>query len=156
MRILVIGDAMLDRYWFGEAERLSPEAPVPVVDVKTEQWRLGAAANVAHNCVALGAEAMLVCTVGRDAEARRLRAMCAAAGIDNLTLGDVVWPAGGMPGFSTCFAACSAATRTKSNAMTASPPTYTIMSATARLMAGMLIALNMLGCLVLILHWLFF
>ncbi len=55
-RVLVVGDAMLDRYWFGAVDRISPEAPVPVVRVsRKEQERLGGAANVAWNVQALGA-----------------------------------------------------------------------------------------------------
>ncbi len=53
-RVLVVGDVMLDRYWFGEVERISPEAPVPVLLVKREQERLGGAANVALNVKTLG------------------------------------------------------------------------------------------------------
>ena len=54
-RVLVVGDAMLDRYWFGSVERISPEAPVPVVRVEREEERLGGAANVALNVKMLGA-----------------------------------------------------------------------------------------------------
>ena len=54
-RVLVVGDAMLDRYWFGTVDRISPEAPVPVVRVTREEERIGAAANVAYNVVTLGA-----------------------------------------------------------------------------------------------------
>ena len=53
--ILVAGDVMLDRYWFGEVERISPEAPVPVVTVRETDERLGGAANVARNMTSLGA-----------------------------------------------------------------------------------------------------
>ena len=52
-RVLVVGDAMLDRYWFGAVDRISPEAPVPVVRVEREEERLGGAANVARNAAAL-------------------------------------------------------------------------------------------------------
>jgi bifunctional ADP-heptose synthase (sugar kinase/adenylyltransferase) len=55
-RILVVGDVMLDRYWFGEVSRISPEAPVPVVKVERTEERPGGAANVARNCAALGAQ----------------------------------------------------------------------------------------------------
>ena len=54
-RILVVGDVMLDRYWFGDASRISPEAPVPVVKVERSEERPGGAANVARNCADLGA-----------------------------------------------------------------------------------------------------
>jgi len=63
-RVLVVGDAMLDRYWFGAVERISPEAPVPVVRVDREEERLGGAANVALNVKALGARTTLLTTVG--------------------------------------------------------------------------------------------
>src|SRR5690606_38387438 len=65
-RILVVGDVMLDRYWFGEVDRISPEAPVPVVRVAKREDRLGGAANVARNIVALGAHATLIGLVGND------------------------------------------------------------------------------------------
>ncbi|RZI41545.1 D-glycero-beta-D-manno-heptose-7-phosphate kinase [Herbaspirillum sp. HC18] len=65
-RILVVGDVMLDRYWFGEVSRISPEAPVPVVRVERREERLGGAANVARNAVALGAQAALLGVVGKD------------------------------------------------------------------------------------------
>ena len=63
---MVVGDMMLDRYWFGEVSRISPEAPVPVVLVKNEDERLGGAANVAWNCSELGARTRLLSVVGRD------------------------------------------------------------------------------------------
>jgi len=65
-RVLVAGDVMLDRYWFGEVERISPEAPVPVVRVARSEDRLGGAANVARNVAALGAQATLIGIIGRD------------------------------------------------------------------------------------------
>ncbi len=65
-RGLVVGDAMLDRYWFGEVERISPEAPVPVVKVHQTEERLGGAANVARNVAALGAQAGLLAVLGDD------------------------------------------------------------------------------------------
>lgn len=65
-RILVVGDVMLDKYWFGEVSRISPEAPVPVVQVKTIEERPGGAANVARNIAALGAQATLVSVIGND------------------------------------------------------------------------------------------
>ncbi|HEX7650830.1 MAG TPA: D-glycero-beta-D-manno-heptose-7-phosphate kinase [Noviherbaspirillum sp.] len=64
--LLVVGDVMLDRYWFGEVNRISPEAPVPVVRVERTEERLGGAANVARNAVALGAQAGLLGVVGKD------------------------------------------------------------------------------------------
>jgi rfaE bifunctional protein kinase chain/domain len=65
-RVLVVGDVMLDRYWYGDALRISPEAPVPVLLFKSEENRLGGAANVAANCAALGAPTQLLSVVGRD------------------------------------------------------------------------------------------
>ncbi len=65
-RVLIVGDVMLDRYWFGEVSRISPEAPVPVVKVERVEERLGGAANVARNVVALGAHATLLSVVGAD------------------------------------------------------------------------------------------
>ena len=72
IRLLVAGDAMLDRYWSGDAGRISPEAPVPVVDVRDEELRAGGAANVAANAAALGAAAALLAPVGGDAAGRAL------------------------------------------------------------------------------------
>lgn len=65
-RILVVGDVMLDRYWFGDVSRISPEAPVPVVRVERREERLGGAANVARNAAALGAYTGLLGVVGKD------------------------------------------------------------------------------------------
>jgi rfaE bifunctional protein kinase chain/domain len=65
-RILVVGDVMLDRYWFGDVSRISPEAPVPVVRIERREERLGGAANVARNAVALGAHTGLLGVVGQD------------------------------------------------------------------------------------------
>jgi rfaE bifunctional protein kinase chain/domain len=65
-RILVVGDIMLDRYWFGEVSRISPEAPVPIVRVERREERLGGAANVARNAAMLGAQVGLLGVVGRD------------------------------------------------------------------------------------------
>ncbi len=82
-RILVAGDVMLDRYWTGATERVSPEAPVPVVHVGTHEERPGGAANVAMNLATLGADVDLLGLVGADAEAERLGDMLSAAGIGN-------------------------------------------------------------------------
>ncbi len=65
-RILVVGDVMLDRYWFGDVHRISPEAPVPVLKVSRVDERPGGAANVARNIAALGAQATLLSVVGDD------------------------------------------------------------------------------------------
>jgi D-beta-D-heptose 7-phosphate kinase/D-beta-D-heptose 1-phosphate adenosyltransferase len=71
--ILVVGDVMLDDFLIGRVDRISPEAPVPVVLFEQEQFRLGGAANVAHNVTSLGGRAEIVAVVGRDAEADRVR-----------------------------------------------------------------------------------
>src|SRR2546426_10323572 len=78
-RIVVLGDAMLDIYLSGEAERISPEAPVPVVTVDTRRSALGGAASVAANVAAIGAECRLVAVIGDDARADSLRGELAQA-----------------------------------------------------------------------------
>jgi rfaE bifunctional protein kinase chain/domain len=80
-RVLVVGDTMLDRYWYGAVERISPEAPVPVVRVTRTEERIGAAANVAYNIVTLGAQASLLSVVGDDEASRILEALVAQTGI---------------------------------------------------------------------------
>ena len=80
-RVLVVGDAMLDRYWHGAVERISPEAPVPVVKVSREEERVGAAANVAYNIVTLGAKASFLGVVGQDEPGQRLEALMRETGI---------------------------------------------------------------------------
>jgi rfaE bifunctional protein kinase chain/domain len=82
--VLVVGDAMLDRYWFGAVERISPEAPVPVVRITREEERLGGAANVALNVQSLGAQATLLTVVGEDEPARKLRALLEQLGVTAL------------------------------------------------------------------------
>ena len=80
-RVLIVGDVMLDRYWFGEVSRISPEAPVPVVKVERVEERPGGAANVARNVAALGARAMLLSVVGNDEAGRSLTRLLEAEGI---------------------------------------------------------------------------
>lgn len=80
-RLLVVGDVMLDRYWHGDAARISPEAPVPVVRVGKREDRPGGAGNVALNIAALGSAATLVGVVGSDATADELRSRLEAAGV---------------------------------------------------------------------------
>jgi len=82
--VLVVGDAMLDRYWFGAVDRISPEAPVPVVRVSREEERLGGAANVALNVKTLGAQATLLTVVGDDEPARKLRQLLEQQGVNAL------------------------------------------------------------------------
>jgi D-glycero-beta-D-manno-heptose-7-phosphate kinase len=79
--VLVVGDAMLDRYWYGSVDRISPEAPVPVVRVMRTEERVGGAANVANNIVALGACASLLSVVGDDEASRQLESLVALTGI---------------------------------------------------------------------------
>ena len=74
--VLVIGDLMVDQFVIGNVDRISPEAPVPIVRFDHETWRLGGAANVAHNIVALGGRVEAVGVVGADAEATRLLGDC--------------------------------------------------------------------------------
>ena len=92
VRVLVVGDVMLDRYWFGEVERISPEAPVPVVRVVKREDRLGGAANVARNIVSLGAKATLVGLVGQDEAAQRIHELLTEAGIEAHLIADSAHP----------------------------------------------------------------
>jgi len=81
LKAVVAGDAMLDEYWFGDTGRISPEAPVPVVNTRGTEQRPGGAANVALNLAALGAQARLVAVVGADERGRRLEESLRAAGV---------------------------------------------------------------------------
>ena len=81
-RVLVIGDVILDRYLWGSATRVSPEAPVLVVDIDREETRLGGAANVAHNVRALGADPVLIGAVGSDAAGSELERLLGVRGVD--------------------------------------------------------------------------
>lgn len=83
VRILVVGDVMLDRYWFGSADRISPEAPVPVVRVSQTENRLGGAANVALNIVKQGAQVTLLSVRGEDQEGEELESLLRANDIDS-------------------------------------------------------------------------
>jgi D-beta-D-heptose 7-phosphate kinase/D-beta-D-heptose 1-phosphate adenosyltransferase len=82
-RVVVVGDIMLDRYLIGDTERLSPEAPVPVVTVRERHARLGGAANVAMNVAALGARALLVGIVGDDVDGGAIRQELAVARLED-------------------------------------------------------------------------
>src|SRR5699024_2889664 len=73
VKVLIICEVKLDRYWFGKVERISPEAPVPVVHVVRTEDRLGGAANVARNVVALGAQATLIGFIGDDQDGQITR-----------------------------------------------------------------------------------
>src|SRR5215467_3705443 len=77
-RLLIVGDVMLDRYWFGEVERISPEAPVPVVKIARSEERPGGAANVARNAAALGASLTLLSVIGADEPGAVLERLLAA------------------------------------------------------------------------------
>lgn len=79
--VLVVGDAMLDRYVTGSVERISPEAPVPVLRVEAESTALGGAANVAAGVVALGARCRLVATIGNDAAGQSLQGLLESSGV---------------------------------------------------------------------------
>jgi len=80
--VLVVGDVMLDRYWYGDASRISPEAPVPVLLWRSEEEQPGGAANVARNCAALGARTRLLSVVGSDGAGRRLAQLLRKDGVD--------------------------------------------------------------------------
>jgi D-beta-D-heptose 7-phosphate kinase/D-beta-D-heptose 1-phosphate adenosyltransferase len=90
--VLVIGDAMLDKFIVGRVTRISPEAPVPVVAFAHETDRIGGAANVAHNIAALGGRATLIATTGQDAAAATLAQACRSAGIAPFLVGDAGRP----------------------------------------------------------------
>ncbi len=87
-RVLVVGDVMLDRYWFGEVNRISPEAPVPILLVSREQERLGGAANVALNIKTLGGHVTLLSMVGQDEPALSLTKLLQAKGVTAVLVQD--------------------------------------------------------------------
>ena len=82
-RLLVVGDVMLDRYWFGDTNRISPEAPVPVVQVGKIDERLGGAANVARNVAALGAKTTILGVIGDDEPGNRVTELLKSSGVDS-------------------------------------------------------------------------
>jgi rfaE bifunctional protein kinase chain/domain len=86
VRLLVVGDVLLDEYVSGDVERVSPEAPVPVVHVRDENFALGGAANVVRNAVALGGQADLCAVVGDDEAGDRLAGLVEALGVDTSNL----------------------------------------------------------------------
>ncbi|MEN9813778.1 MAG: hypothetical protein RL479_2464, partial [Verrucomicrobiota bacterium] len=89
LRILVVGDVMLDHYIWGDATRISPEAPVPVIDIARDSWTAGGAANVALNLASLGARCTVVGRFGKDESGRRLAELLRERGIDSIaTPGD--------------------------------------------------------------------
>ena len=85
-KILVVGDVMLDRYWHGGVERVSPEAPVPIAHIQQTEDRVGGAGNVALNICALGGSASLLGVVGEDEAAQKLEALLKTAGVKNCLL----------------------------------------------------------------------
>jgi D-glycero-beta-D-manno-heptose-7-phosphate kinase len=91
-RLLVVGDVMLDRYWFGEVSRISPEAPVPVVHVNRTEERPGGAANVARGVAALGAAATLLSVIGRDEAGESLARLLQREKVDAVLHGDETVP----------------------------------------------------------------
>ena len=88
VRLLVVGDVMLDRYWFGEVSRISPEAPVPVVRIERREERLGGAANVARNAAALGAHCALLGVVGADEAGESVKQLLADSSIHSYLKSD--------------------------------------------------------------------
>ncbi len=83
LHVMVVGDVMLDNYWWGSVDRISPEAPVPIVAIDRRESRLGGAANVAINCRALGAKVTLASVIGDDSDGTSLIQMAEAAGIES-------------------------------------------------------------------------
>ena len=81
VRLLVVGDVMLDRYWFGDVSRISPEAPVPIVRIEKREERLGGAANVARNAAALGPQTSLLGVVGDDEAGSQVERLLEGSGI---------------------------------------------------------------------------
>ena len=81
--LLVVGDVMLDRYWFGDSDRISPEAPVPVVQVAKVDERLGGAANVARNVAALGANTTILGGIGEDEAGNRIGELLRQSGVNS-------------------------------------------------------------------------
>lgn len=82
LRVLIVGDVMLDTYWWGNVDRISPEAPVPVVALKRRELRVGGAANVALNTVSIGASTSLISVIGKDKEGEDLAELLQTDGID--------------------------------------------------------------------------
>ena len=80
-KVLVLGDVMIDAYFYGSVSRISPEAPVPIVNLKQKEQRLGGAANVALNLKSLGAEPIICSIKGNDADGAALKALCKQNGL---------------------------------------------------------------------------
>src|SRR5882762_2419788 len=92
VHVLVVGDVMLDRYWFGEVERISPEAPVPVVKIARNEERPGGAGNVARNAAALGTQVTLISVVGDDEAGRTLERLLAGDRVRTSLHRDAAFP----------------------------------------------------------------
>ncbi|MES2478452.1 MAG: bifunctional ADP-heptose synthase [Bacteroidota bacterium] len=86
LHVVVVGDVMLDNYWWGDVERISPEAPVPVVNIKKKESRLGGAANVALNCKSLGAKVSLASVLGKDIDGDLLIRLAGQSGLETAML----------------------------------------------------------------------
>lgn len=82
LKVAVLGDAMLDTYWWGHVERISPEAPVPVVSVDKKEYRIGGAGNVALNIASMGAKAYAITVMGNDDDGDQLKSLLTEKGID--------------------------------------------------------------------------
>jgi D-glycero-beta-D-manno-heptose-7-phosphate kinase len=82
LKVAVLGDVMLDTYWWGHVERISPEAPVPVVSVDKKEYRIGGAGNVALNIASMGAKAYAITVMGKDDDGDLLKTLLAEKGID--------------------------------------------------------------------------
>lgn len=85
-KVLIVGDVMLDKYYFGKVERISPEAPVPIVNIQKEESRLGGAANVANNIASLGGQTLLCGIIGHDLIGRELERISKQKHISTLLL----------------------------------------------------------------------
>ena len=86
LKVAILGDVMLDTYWWGSTDRISPEAPVPVVALQKMEYRVGGAANVALNAASLGASTSIISVIGEDADGRNLTALLASHGINTSLL----------------------------------------------------------------------
>jgi D-glycero-beta-D-manno-heptose-7-phosphate kinase len=86
LKVAILGDVMLDTYWWGNTERISPEAPVPIVALQKMESRVGGAANVALNVASLGAFTSIISVIGNDADGRNLNALLAGYGINTALL----------------------------------------------------------------------
>src|SRR5207342_3810611 len=86
IKVAVVGDVMLDTYWWGKVERISPEAPVPIVSLHHKEQRIGGAGNVALNCSGLGAKVFMLGVIGDDDEASQLEQLLKESLIDTTGL----------------------------------------------------------------------